>query len=132
VYIGSVILLFITILIFLDFFFKTKVYVFFVEILNTYLEVTLSSLCTAICSAFYKYATLTWSPENESVVMFLFLDFFILSPHLSIRNNLNFVCVCVRVRVRAKSNGDREYPGVTPVSLFIRCRNVSSRFTFIS
>jgi len=78
----SVILLLITILLLTKSHpLKAIVFVLFVEICSTYLEVIVSSLCIEICRAPSESATTTWSSASKSVVMSLFLE--ILIPFIS-------------------------------------------------
>jgi hypothetical protein len=73
----------------------------FLVIFSPYFQVTLSNLCTEICSASSGTATITWSSANRSDLMSLFLKF-IFSLYLlffPLCNNLIYifirVCVCV-------------------------------------
>jgi len=51
---------------------KAIVLVLLVEIFSPCLKVTVSSLCTEICSASPETAAVTWSSANRSVLMSLF------------------------------------------------------------
>ena len=47
------------------------VFVLLFEIFNPYLEVTVSSLCTGICSVSPESSTVTWSSTNKSVLILI-------------------------------------------------------------